>query len=121
MAKGGLFVGWGSLITGREKAAQEVLGEAMQYLGRLRQEGTLDSIEAVALEPHGGDLFGFVLVKGDKEALARLRVSDEFVRMIVGVQLVHTHVGVVWAYTGAEMQELFAMWDRQEEKNANST
>ena len=115
MAKGALFVGWGA-ITGREKGAQNVLGEAMQYLQRLQQEGTLDSIEAVALEPHGGDLQGFVLVKGDKDALAQLRVDEEFVRMIVGVQLVHERVGVVWAYAGTEMQSLFGMWDRQEER-----
>ncbi len=116
MAKGALFVGWGALIPGREKVAQNVLGEALQYLQRLQGEGAIDSIEAVALEPHGGDLDGFVMVKGDKEVLAKLRVSDEFVRMIVGVQLVHQKVGVVWAYAGAEMQSLFTMWDQQEEK-----
>jgi hypothetical protein len=116
VAKGTLFVGWGALIAGREKKARSVLGEAMQYLQRLQQEGTIDSIEAVALEPHGGDLNGFVLVKGDKQALARLRVDDEFVRIMVGVQLVHSKVGVVGAYTGAEMQSLFEMWGQQEEK-----
>ena len=115
MAKGALFVGWGALIPGREKAAKQVLGEAMQYLHRLEQEGTLDSIEVAALEPHGGELEGFVLVKGEKEALARLRVDDEFVRIIVGVQLVHNKVGVVGAYTGTEMQALFGMWDEQED------
>ena len=114
--KSALFVGWGALIPGREKTARSVLGEAMQYLRRLQKEGTIDSIEAVALEPHGGDLNGFVLVKGDQERLARLRVEDEFVRIIVGVQLVHSNVGVVGAYTGAEMQSLFAIWDQQEEK-----
>jgi hypothetical protein len=116
MAKGALFVDWGALITGREKVAQNVLNDAMHYLQGLQEEGTVDSIEAVALEPHGGDLNGFVLVKGDKETLAHLRVDDEFVRMIVGGQLVHSKVGVVGAYTGAEMQSLFKMWDQQEEK-----
>jgi hypothetical protein len=116
VAKGALFVGWGALITGREKAARSVLGEAMQYLQRLQKERAIDSMEVVALEPHGGDLHGFVLVKGDQETLARLRVDDEFVRMMVGVQLVHSKVGVVGAYTGAEMQSLFGMWDQQEEK-----
>lgn len=116
MAQGALFVGWGALIAGRERAAQGVLAGAMQYLERLRGQGVIESVEVVALEPHGGDLEGFVLVKGDKEALARLRVADEFVRVIVGVQLVHQKVGVVWAYTGAEMQTLFEAWSRQEEK-----
>src|ERR671928_154888 len=54
MAKGALFVGWGALIPGREAAARRVLGDAMQYLQRLQQAGTIDSFEAVALEPHGG-------------------------------------------------------------------
>jgi sirohydrochlorin ferrochelatase len=90
MAKGALLVGWGPLIPGREKAGQNVLGDAMQYCTRLQREGVLDSFEAVVLEPHGSsDLGGFVLIKGDKDALARLRVEDEFVRTIVGVQLVH--------------------------------
>jgi hypothetical protein len=70
----------------------------------------------VILEPHGGDLGGFVLVKGVKESIAKLRVEDEFVRLIISVQLVHQKVGVVGAYTDAEMQTLFQMWDEQEEK-----
>ena len=116
MSKGALFVGWGALIPGREEAAQKVLKEAIQYLQRLQQEGAIDSFEAVALEPHGGDLAGFVLVKGDKEIVAELRVSAEFVRITARVQLVHSHVGVVGAYTGAEMQTLFQMWDQQTEE-----
>lgn len=114
MAKGALFVGWGALIPGREKAGRGVLGGALKYLQRLQREGVLDNIEVAVLEPHGGDLHGFVLVKGDREALARLRVADEFVQVIVGVQLVHERVRVVWAYTGEEMQSLFEMWDRRE-------
>src|SRR5947207_1210960 len=137
MAKGALFVRWGEIIAGREKAAQTALGNAMQYCMRLQREGRIDSFEVVSLELHGGelmgfvvlkgdkeaiaqlrvdDLMGFVLLKGDKEAIAQLRVDDEFVSVIVGVQLVHRKVGVVGAYMGAEMQLLFAMWDEQEER-----
>ena len=113
MAQGALFVGWGALLPGREQAAQNVVHEARHYLQQLQQAGTIDSFEAVALEPHGGDLAGFVLVKGDQETVARLRGSEEFVRIVARVQLVHSHVGVVGAYTGAELQALFALWDQQ--------
>lgn len=88
----------------------------MQYLQQLQQEGTIDSFEAVALEPHRGELAGFGLVKGDKDAVARLRVRDDFLRIMARVQLVHSDVGVVGAYTGAEMQSLFEMWDHQIEE-----
>lgn len=114
MAKGALFVGWGVIIPGREEAAPQVLNEAVQWLVRLQQEGRIDGFEAVTLEPHGGDLAGFVLVEGNRESLASLRGEDEFLRTMVRVQLVHSKVGVGSAYTGAEMQSLFALWDREE-------
>ena len=114
MAKGALFVGWGALIPGREDAARKVLAESVEYLQRLQWEGAIDSFEAVALEPHGGELAGFVLVRGDRQAIAQLRVTDEFTRIVVRIQLVHTHVGVVGAYADAEMQSLFEVWDEQE-------
>lgn len=82
----------------------------------MQQEGKIERFEVVALEPHGSDLNGFVLVTGDREAVAHLRTEDEYVSIMVGVQLVHRNVRVVGAYTGAEMQSLFAMWDEQEEK-----
>ncbi|MFD2615974.1 hypothetical protein [Terrilactibacillus laevilacticus] len=116
MAKGSLMVGWGEIIPGREKVAQATLDNAMQYCIHLQQKGKIDRFEVVALEPHGSDLSGFVLITGDKETVAQLRVEDEFVSIMVGVQLVHRNVRVVGAYTGAEMQSWFAMWDDQEEK-----
>ena len=111
MAKGSLMVGWGEIIPGREKAAKATLNHAMQYCMRLQQEGKIDSFQVVALEPHGSDLIGFVLVTGDKESVAQLRAEDEFASVMQGVQLVHRHVRVVGAYTGAELQSLFAMRD----------
>ncbi len=114
MAKGALFVGWGALIPGREKAAAPVLHEAVAHLTRLQREGAIDGFEAVTLEPHGGDLAGFILVKGDREAIDRLRASAEFARIAVRIQLVHQNVGIVGAYTGEEMRALFGIWAEQE-------
>ena len=114
MKIGTLFVGWGAIVPGREKTAARVLGEAMQYLQGQKEERTIEDFEVVLLEPHGGELEGFVLVKGAKESLAQLRSSPDFLRVIVGVQLVHSKVGVVGAYTGAEMGQLLQIWDEQE-------
>ena len=116
MTQGTLFVGWGSIVAGREKVASKVLGEAMRYLQGLKAAGTIESVDVVLLEPHGGELEGFVLIKGDKAKLAQLRVDDEFVKVIVSVQLVHSKVGVVGGYSGAEMQSLLQIWDQQEDR-----
>jgi hypothetical protein len=113
MAKSALFVCWGTLIPGREKVGRTVLDNAMQFCGRLQKEGKLDSFETVALESHGGDLEGFVLVKGDAEALAHLRNDNDFLRMMTDLRLVHQSVGVMGAYTGNELQSLIAIRDEQ--------
>jgi hypothetical protein len=111
MEKAALFVGWGALIPGREAAAGKVLHDAMEYLTRLQQEGRIDSFEAVALGPHGGDLAGFVLVRGDTAAIAEFRYSEEFIRISTQIQRVHQSVGAVDAFVGKEMGQYFAMWD----------
>ena len=57
----GLFIGWGDAITGREKKGLEVFAEALAYYGKAEQDGRIESHETVLLDPHGGDLAGFVL------------------------------------------------------------
>jgi hypothetical protein len=116
MAEGALFVGWGALIPGREKQAAGVLEAAGDYCARLQREGRIDGFETVLLEPHGGDLEGFVLVRGDREKLAALRADPEFVAVIVGVQLVHSKVGVVGAWMGAGLAEIMPIWAEAEAK-----
>ena len=55
------------------------------------------------LEPHGGDLVGFVLLRGDREALARLRAHDDFGRINRRAGSVVRRFGVVVAATGGEL------------------
>jgi len=113
MAMGALFIGWGPAVRGREQKALGVFQEALQYYGRLQQQGEVQSFEAVALEPHGGDLDGFLLIKGDADKLARLRVSDEFIAINTRAQLVVENFGVTGAFIGEGLQSLFADFGKQ--------
>jgi hypothetical protein len=70
MADSGLFIGFGASVRGRERQALKVFGEAFEYFSRLQQAGEIESFEPVALEPHGGDLSGFFLLRGDQDKLA---------------------------------------------------
>ena len=72
MADAGLFIGWGAPVRGREAKGLEVVGEALAYYGRLQQEGAIESFETALLEPHGGDLQGFILLRGSEEAVSEL-------------------------------------------------
>jgi hypothetical protein len=113
MAMGALFIGWGPTVRGREQKALEVFQEALQYYSRLQQQGEIQSFEPVALEPHGGDLAGFLLIKGDSEKLARLRANDEFIALSTRAQQIVENLGIVGAFVGDDLQNLFADFGKQ--------
>ena len=114
MATSAHVIGWGPAVRGREQKALQVFDEMIQYYTRLQQQGTIESFEPVFLEPHGGDLQGFLLVRGDREKLGALRSSEEFLRLINNrAALVVDNLGVVSAFIGEELQRLFADYRTQ--------
>jgi hypothetical protein len=110
MADAGLFIGWGAPVRGREAKGLEVFNEAFAYYGRLQQEGVIEGFETGILEPHGGDLQGFVLIRGSEEKLARLRVDDEFVRLSTRASLIVEGVGVIGVALGDGLEQSIATY-----------
>ena len=104
MADAGLFIGWGEVVRGRETAAVELFRETLEYYAGLQKEGVIESFETVFLEPHGGDLAGFILIRGDAEKLAAFRVSEEFTQLSIRVGFIVNNLGVVGADLGARLQ-----------------
>src|SRR5690348_17867761 len=100
MATSALMIGWGSVVRGREQKALQVFNEAIQYYTQLQQQGEIESFEPVQLEPHGGDLAGFLLVRGDQEKLSQLRTREEFLRLNNRAGLVVENLGVLGAFIG---------------------
>ena len=113
MANAALFVGWGTAIAGREQQALQVFSETLQYYGQLQQRGEIDSFAPFFLEPHGGDLLGFILIRGEREQLDRLRSDREFIRRTVRAQLIVQRAGVVAAYGGDELTALVGDYQQQ--------
>jgi hypothetical protein len=112
MADGGLFIGWGAPITGREAKGLEVLSESLAYYGGLQEQGVIESFETVILEPHGGDLQGFILLRGSEERLAQLRVDEEFVRLSTRASLIVASVGVIGAALGGGLERAIGMYQQ---------
>ena len=113
MADAGLFVGFGDPVRGRESQAVELFNEVLGYYGRLQEEGEVESFEPVFLEPHGGDLSGFILLRGDAEKLAALRVSDEFTQLTLRAGLCVESIGVVGADLAERLQRQMAFYTEQ--------
>jgi hypothetical protein len=113
MADAGLFIGWGEVVRGREAEATDLFNETLAYYGRLQEEGEIESFEPVFLEPHGGDLNGFILIRGDAERLASLRVSEEFTRFSLRATLIVDGFGVVGADMAERLQRQMEYYSEQ--------
>jgi hypothetical protein len=113
MADAGLFIGFGNPVRGREAQAVELFNEAVTWFGSLQEEGEIESFEPVFLEPHGGDLGGFILIRGEAEKLARLRVSEEFGQFVLRVGIHVENVGVVGADLAERLQSFMAYYTDQ--------
>ncbi len=109
MAGEAFFIGWGAVVRGREKQALQVFQESMEYYGKLQQDGRIDSFDVLLLAPHGGDLNGFVVLHGDRKALAEIRFSEEFERLLVRAAAIIDSPGAIPAYSGEALAQQMAI------------
>jgi hypothetical protein len=105
MADFGILIGWGNAVRGREQKSVAVFGEAVELLTRWQQEGQIEGWDVFFLEPHGGDLSGFFLVRGERDTIAKLRASDELADLNLRANLIVDGFGVVGFETGARVEE----------------
>jgi hypothetical protein len=111
MADEALFLGWGEVVRGRERKAVEVFNESVQHYAQLQQDGELEGVEAWFLAPHGGDLAGFMLLRGERERLDEIERSPEFERLQTRAGMIVDRVGVVHAYTGEALGRLMGQFE----------
>jgi hypothetical protein len=100
MAQAGLFIGWGHAVHGRETKAVQVFEEGLEFWRDREASGAIESFEVVFLGPHGGDLNGFLLVRGTHEQLAAVRADDGFRRINARAAAVVDGLGIIDATLG---------------------
>jgi hypothetical protein len=76
MPNAAIFIGWNRPSVGREQQAMQVFQKSLEFYGKLQSDGRIESFEPVILSAHGGDLNGFVLLRGDAEKLAEIRRDE---------------------------------------------
>ena len=113
MADAAIFIGFGQAARAREPQALELFGRVLEFHRGLQQAGRIESFEPVLLQPHGGDLAGFLLVRGSLDQLTALQVDEEFLRLNARAGLVVDSFGVVPAFIGEGLQAQLALWEEQ--------
>jgi hypothetical protein len=112
MADEALFIGWGEVARGRERKAVQVFNESIQYYGQLQQAGRIEGFDAWFLAPHGGDLAGFILLRGEREQLDEIQRSPEFETLQTRAAMIVDRTGVLNAYTGEALGRLMAQFEQ---------
>ena len=113
MADAGLFIGWGQVARGREDRALDVFNETIELYGQMQSDGRIESFEVALLEPHGGELGGFELLRGSEEQIDAVRRSDEFQRVMTKASLIVDDLGVVTALIGEGLGRSMAMYQEE--------
>ncbi len=115
MADAALFVGYGQAARARERQAIELFNQALEYFTDLKNQGLVESFEPVLLEPHGGDMRGFILLRGAPDNLNRIRADEQFQQMLARARLVVDNFGVVGAFIGGGLQAQMGIYREQVE------
>ena len=110
MASDVIFMGWDRPVAGREASSGALFQETQQYLGGLVQAGTIDSFETVLLSPHGGDLNGFILIRGEAAKLAGMQASEEWQRYTPRGTIELERLGLVTGVPGEGVMAWMQRW-----------
>jgi hypothetical protein len=87
MADRALVVAWGTPVRGAEERGLEVFNEALGILGRMQQDGRIESFDVCLFEPNT-NVNGFILIRGTMAQIAGLRTDDEFRRNTADAMLI---------------------------------
>jgi hypothetical protein len=113
MADAGLFIGWGQVVRGREGPAVDGFNETVEFFGQLQGDGRIESFEICLLDPHGGDLDGFMLLRGSTEQMDAVRSDEQFLRNMTRASLQVENLGMVGASLGDGIARQMAMYTEE--------
>jgi hypothetical protein len=107
MATACLFIGWNRPYPGQNKEAFAYLvKEGSARLEAWKREGFFESSEMFGLTAHGGDLNGFVILKGERAKLDELRRTDAFEKFSMTMGSMFDRYGVVPGVTEEGMKKV---------------
>ncbi|KKK84190.1 hypothetical protein LCGC14_2785840 [marine sediment metagenome] len=112
MADRVIFMGWNRPVIGREQQALQLFQRAMEFWGKLQAEGRIESFEPVLLSDHGGDLNGFVMVKGEAGKLSEIQEDDTYIDITIEAGYCLDGYGVLNGFIGDDLADRLSRWSK---------
>jgi hypothetical protein len=109
MADRMLFISWGAPVRGLEARGLEVFNEALGLIGRMQQEGRIESFDVALFTPNA-DMNGYVAVHGSAGQIDALRQDEEFLRSTADALMIVDNLRHVEGYTNEGVARQLAIW-----------
>jgi hypothetical protein len=113
VADAGLFIGWGEVVRGREDRAVDVFNETVELYGQLQADGRIESFDLALLNPHGGDLQGFAMLRGSEAQIDAVARAEDFQHVITKASLIVDRLGVVPAAINEGLARAMAIYQEE--------
>lgn len=85
---------------------------SLEYYGQLQTKGTIESFEPVILGRHGGDMNGYVLLRGEQDKLDKLRHDPDFLDLVLECGNLVDGFGVTEAYINGGLADIMMRWNK---------
>lgn len=102
--------GWNRAVPGRESTTGQLFQSFVEYLGAQQRAGSIQSFDIVFVEPHGGSLNGFFLIRGEPEKLDALTATEEWTRQQTKAIVNLDGIALLRGVTGPAVNERMRMW-----------
>jgi hypothetical protein len=110
MAYDVVLIGWNRAVAGRERDAVELFGTAVNFYESQKKAGTISAHEHFFLDPHGGDLNGFTVLRGERNKLSTMLNSDEWHTISAKAVITLEGFGAIHGVTGEGIQKRMGLY-----------
>lgn len=108
-----IMFAWNRSLPGREKMSAQHFQEFVEFMSVQQKNGVIESFDTVLLEPYGGAINGFFLMRGDPQKLRDLSASAEWIRHQVRGLLHLEGSAALRGVTGSAVAERMGIWMKE--------
>lgn len=105
-----ILMSWTRAIPGREAIAGELFQSSLTWFKRQVEQGNIAGAEPYLLTANGGDINGFIIVRGSSEALTNLSHHKDYENLVVQANLCLQNFAVINGYRGSRVTEMMNAW-----------
>ena len=98
------FVSWNRPVAGKEAIAFEHFNQCISFLGKQQTAGHIESYEPALLDYRGGEMNGFIIIRGDRARIMNMCASEEWMDLAARASCLVTNFSAVFGEVNDAMK-----------------